>query len=417
MKKRLPLIISSFLVVLSLLLLSNLATPTSAQKTEDFIDQMHAPGSGAENAVIKNYNWGQQFTPTANRITRVYVELENRVLGSNLTMTIKDKSSGFIITSASKRMSNDYGWESFIFDSPKVVEPGNQYVLVITTSETNETTTWVWNEEPGYDGGRRERNGNSTTGDFGFAIWGLNEEEEESQKEEPQTQDENSETTDQESTSEQTTTNSDTANYDDSTSTQDTAETQDKKVAGNDQVAEPKLVYVDVEGEPTYAPIEDTLAFYTSNPEFKVVGSAPAETKVVFFIDTDIFSTTTDENGIWEVSIDPAELRVGEHQLTAQTQTDDGKGSTVVKLLNIRIRESEAAVENTEQDTDETSLTEKILYGEYRNYTLIGLGLAAVLLVIVFFAVRKKNDQKKKEEETKKKEEKDDDGISLTAGE
>ncbi len=366
----------------------DISSEVQAGETPVDVDQYHTPMSSTDDtAVLYNYGWGQTFVPTVNRLSSVHVELLNRVAGSGMTVTVQDKITGQEIATSSHRMSGGDGWESFYFYPKKVMIPGNEHVLLVTTS--NETTAWAWNTSPGYANGTRERVGYAHDGDFSFSTWGSTYTEdpppEEPPAEEPD-EDQPADAGDQES--------ADSQGEDSDSSIDESAD----EAPVDESIDAPELEYIVKDEEPSYPPFDDEVSIEDED-SFKIAGTAEPSLTVVVFLEDTKYSTSADADGKWSVTIDPEDLDNGEYEVTAQAQDKAGKGSKIASFFKLTKGEVDTAEESTEDVADENP-----------DYKRQWAGVAALVLIalvcggaafILWLKQKRERDQKQNKESQK----------------
>lgn len=359
--------------------------PVSAGIEGQVLDQAYEAVAGSGSVQIFNYSdmW-QGFKPTKNRITSVETYLKFRKVGSTVNLSVLDVNGQVLGTESHALTVGGDGWETFAFESPYVtVTPEDRHSIKLSVNDN--ITHWGYNGD-GYSRGYFAKfNPDTNSNDALFRIYGLD--------------------VTQEAPAEDTTDGDTPASNDSQTPSSSSLVKTGKNIAPeNSEIGVPVLSYVEVDGEKVES-TEEAIEL-KDNETLKVFGKAPKDMRVALFVGENSFSVSADKDGNWNMDVDQSVIEEGEYDVTAQTQTDDGKGSKVVDFFKLNRTMTDNEVAETAEK--ELSLWDKII-GPWQMYVMSGLLAMLVVLLIVLHFTQKKHLVKhanklagatKKEEET-----------------
>ena len=318
---------------------------------------------------------GQSFTPSLNKLTKIILPLRNAK--GNIKVEIinyqSNASLGSVTNNFPTKISN-LSWQTFIFSTALNVAAGTKYVMKVFGDDE---VRWYLSTSPNYSKGTTILyNPNNTVVeygqyDMGFKTYGYNYIASypgigninipnigTDTQGQPASNGQQSNT----DTGEQGTSSGN------SSSSTSTAETLKAEV--DESIGVPTLSYLFKNNELIDMSVKNEISISLQD-NLKILGKAPAGMKVMVFMGEVAFSNKANENGDWNVNIENKILKEGTYQIEAQTQNENGKGSKIVKLFDLKV-----ADENKEKDALKAKADN---YRKLFIYTLAGLGTVALL--------------------------------------
>lgn len=318
--------------------------------------------------VISSEAFGQSFTPTVNKVTKIEVLLRpyDEDFG-DINLTLKDDSGSTIAQVTEKPVSGSsyFTWVAFDLPKPVTVSPGTLYAFYI--NGLNELDTrWQCSNQDAYTKGTLKY-GDSTvnSNDFEFKVWGYTD-----SSISPPSTPKNTPTpipsrpspsgapalsptplntspspkisqvplpTSSTSPLNSSPTPTPINGYTVKPGTVPPVPASKILLPEDKNVPTPKTESITINGKEVAKPAEGQVPVIKVAAEDILVikGTALANSKVAIIIDNNAYIGTADASGHFEVSIDTNTIKPGKHKVYAQTQTADGKGSVMVLLFEI----------------------------------------------------------------------------------
>lgn len=328
----------------------------------------------------------QGFRPSRDGLTSVEVYLKNRKANSTIKLEVRDMFTNELVASNQHTLLNPPldGWETFSFSSDKspyiTLTPEARYGIVLTTVGDSQTA-WAYSANGNYDRGGFSI-GDPLKSDAFFKVYTLDIASYNQTPEEPVPANENNNQEEKIIIPDSKSTASNSQNI----ATVDTA------------IASPSLIYIEVEGEKTEAPIEGSVEVEDSQ-SLKFFGTAPANMNVVLFAGDFSFSSQSDAEGNWMLEMDHSTLSSGEFVVKAQTQTSEGTGSDIVELFTLKKTISEKAAVKVEEKP--LTFWEKII-GPYYWYATGVLSVLLLTMILLLLHLEQKRRAKIKDVKSSK---------------
>lgn len=132
---------AKFVLVLALVL-APLKAAAAVEGQEQ--DQSNEVNNFTGCATVSTYGRGQSFKPTLTRALSIDTYLKDRIIGSQITLTLKKESDGSVVYTSSHSLTVDgEGWEPFSFDDPFVtVTPETSYAFYLSINDNQ--TKWCY---------------------------------------------------------------------------------------------------------------------------------------------------------------------------------------------------------------------------------------------------------------------------------
>jgi hypothetical protein len=397
------------LLILSVMTLS-WVSPTLAADDYHLSDQRQLEGASCLTA-YSGYYRNQTLQVTHNVLTMVGFKMKN-MNGGNVTVTVKDETTGDTVLSATQRMGTDEGWMEFdLVDDALgyLVDPDHTFSIWVGTDYYSGTDApcWVYSNTDVYDYGTRRQGTTEQTGDMTFYTTGYTIDMGRENPETPDPEEEEEETVMVVDTEEETI---------DDTSIEDTNNDESAPENVPDEAQDVEDVEIGTIDESVTSPtlgnviVNDVLVELVENGTevntddvVKITGTADAGDTVVIFIGDSVYTSVVDDDGNWFVVVTFDE----DATVYGQSTNDEDMASEKVELFDMSILSSSTEVEADTLDTTTTSTTflQQLLdlvpegpWG-YVVYAILGIFFSGLIFLLILLLKRRKN----KEGEEKKK--------------
>lgn len=403
----------SYLLVLGVFLTAFLffLSPSASYADLYQLDQRQLEGTGCVTAYSGN-NHNQTFIDTYNVLTKVGVKMRH-MNGGNVTLTVKDEVTGQVVVSMTQRMGVDEGWIYFdLVDDALgyIIDPEHTHSLWIGTAYyQTPAPCWIYTSTDEYSYGVRRQGLVERTGDLTFTTYGYTLDMGRENPDPPPAEDPPAEDPPAEDPPVEDPPAEDPQDETDGTlgETPDQSEdATDVIVEEDSSVTSPTLesvikndIVVDLTGEEEEVEVVE-------GDMVKVIGTADPGDEVAVIVGDKAYTATADEDGNWYVLFSIIDFEDGEYTVEAQSQDEDGKGSEKVEMFVLSKNTVSKVVNNTveeaEEESEKTSLWDRLYTGDLRYVTLIALLLLVCGLFWLLIIIRRKKEEKKKGEIEKK---------------